>query len=191
MERTDHGYLENELEIKMSPRFPPVNKTDVLEVFESRSNFGCVTIFVLVLSIILYFLDKVTLMVFLFTLLISAVGYLWRYKYTFKKKPVIVISSTGIKEKNYLYPWGEMSDLSCSEEYDSERGLFTATHLRFIYQEKVKKIYIGGHSKSTEEIIHYVKAFILKKNRGFLGEVFENHLNPIPVKLDEFPPEKD
>jgi len=101
-------------------------------------------------------------MVFFLTLIISAIGYLWRYKYTFKKKPIIIINNIGVTEKDRLYLWSEILDLTCSEEFDYERALFTATHLRFIYHGEVKKIYIGGYDKSIEEIIHYVAMFKCK-----------------------------
>ncbi|SDD43530.1 hypothetical protein [Pedobacter soli] len=156
MEKTGNGYLENELEIKTSPKFSLTTINDSLKLFEVHSNLGCTAVFVLLLSAILFFIDKVTLMVFFLTLMISAVGYLWRYKYTFKKKPVIIINHVGLKEKDHQYLWAEMLDLTCSEEFDNERAMFTATHLRFIYHGEVKKIYIGGYDKSIEEIIHYV-----------------------------------
>ena len=162
MEKTGNGYLENELEIKTSLKFNLTTINDSLKLFESHSNPGCIAVFVLLLSVILFFVDKVSLMVFFLTLAISAVGYLWRYKYTFKKKPVVVINNIGITEKDHLYLWAEIFDLSCSEEFDNERAMFTATHLRFIYHGDVKKIYIGGYDKSIEEIIHYVAVFRCK-----------------------------
>ena len=162
MEKTGNGYLEDELEIKISPKFSLITKNDTLKVFESHSDPGCMAVFVLLLSVILFFIDKVTLMVFFLTLIISAIGYLWRYKYTFKKKPIIIINNIGVTEKDRLYLWSEILDLTCSEEFDYERALFTATHLRFIYHGEVKKIYIGGYDKSIEEIIHYVAMFKCK-----------------------------
>lgn len=162
MEKTGNGYLEDELEIKISPKFSLITKNDTLKVFESHSDPGCMAVFVLLLSVILFFIDKVTLMVFFLTLMISAIGYLLRYKYTFKKKPIIIINNIGVTEKDRLYLWSEILDLTCSEEFDYERALFTATHLRFIYQGEVKKIYIGGYDKSIEEIIHYVAMFKCK-----------------------------
>lgn len=162
MEKTGHGYLENELEIKTSPKFSLIKKSETLKVFESHSDPGCMAVFVLILSVLLFFVDKVLLMVFLLTLGISAIGYVWRYQYTFKKKPVIIINSIGITEKDHLYLWAEIFDLSCSEEFDNERAMFTATHLRFTCHGDVKKIYIGGYDKSIEEIIHYVAVFRCK-----------------------------
>jgi hypothetical protein len=159
LEKTGNGYLEDELEIKTSPKFSLITKNDTLEIFESHSDPGCMAVFILFLSVILFFIDKVTLMVFFLTLTISAVGYLWRYKYTFKKKPVVVINNIGITEKDHLYLWAEIFDLSCSEEFDNERAMFTAAHLRFIYRGDVKKNYIGGYDKPIEEIIHYVALF--------------------------------
>lgn len=159
MEKTGNGYLENELDIKTSPKFSLTTINDTLELFESQSNLGCTVIFILLFSAILFFVDNVTLMVFFLLLTITAIRYLWRYKYTFKKKPVIIISRIGVAEKDQLYLWSEMLDLTCSEEFDNERAIFTATHLRFVHYGSVKKIYIGGYDKSIEEIIHYIAIF--------------------------------
>ncbi|MFC3561219.1 hypothetical protein [Pedobacter jamesrossensis] len=159
MEKTGNGYLEDELEIKTSTKFSLITRSDALKVFESHSDLGCMAVFVLLMSVLLFFVDTVLLIMFLLTLCLSAAGYVWRYKYTFKKKPIIIINNIGITEKDHVYLWIEMLNLSCSEEFDSERGLFTATHLRFTYHGDVKKIYIGGYDKSIEEIIHYVAVF--------------------------------
>ena len=159
MERTDSGYLEDEIEIKTSPRFLSQGNKASLKVFDAHSSMGCMVVFVLVISVLLYFLSTVTLLIFLSTLTISAIGYLIRYQYSFRKKPVLLIDHQGVKEKDQQYYWEEMKDLSCSEEFDNERGLFTGTHLRFMYRGKVTKVYIGGYDKSVEEIVHYVALF--------------------------------
>ncbi|MCX2496193.1 hypothetical protein OQX63_22045 [Pedobacter sp. PF22-3] len=64
MEKTGNGYLENELDIKTAPKFSLTTINDTLELFESQSNLGCTAIFILLFSAILFFVDRVTLMVF-------------------------------------------------------------------------------------------------------------------------------
>lgn len=159
MERTDHGYLENELKIKISPDFSRINPSDQLEIFEVHNDFKYLSILSLLLTALLYFVDPALLLVFFLNIIFIGIRYLWNFKYTFKRRPLIVINSIGITEKDHLYLWAEIFDLSCSEEFDNERSMFTATHLRFTYHGDVKKIYIGGYDKSIEEIIHYVAIF--------------------------------
>ena len=159
MERTDHGYLENELKIKISTDLQRIDPSDQLELFEIHGDFKYLSILSLLLTALLYFVDPVLLVVFFLNIIFIGIRYLWNFKYTFKKKPVIVINSIGITEKDRLYIWDKIFDLSCSEEFDNERAMFTATHLRFTYHGDVKKIYIGGYDKSIEEIIHYVAVF--------------------------------
>jgi len=45
MEKTGNGYLEDELEIKISPKFSLITKNDTLKVFESHSDPGCMAVF--------------------------------------------------------------------------------------------------------------------------------------------------
>src|ERR1051325_8185095 len=48
---------------------------------------------------------------------------------------------------------------------------------------------IVGHTKSQVEFvpIRYVKAFIIKKQKGFFAEVIQNHVNPKRLDLSHLP----
>jgi hypothetical protein len=67
LERTDHGYLENELKIKISPNFPRINSSDELEIFEVHNDFKYLSILSLLLTALLYFVDPALLLVFFLT----------------------------------------------------------------------------------------------------------------------------
>ncbi|WP_404811631.1 hypothetical protein ACIRNY_07020 [Capnocytophaga canimorsus] len=54
-------------------------------------------------------------------------------------------------------------------------------------------LYVIAHynEEETEFVpIRYIKAFIIKKEQGFLKSVIKNHINPDVIDLDNFPTEK-
>lgn len=151
--------LDNEIELRSFSQYPLVLENDSLKVYEQKELFGCLSVLTLIASALLYFIDKFLLIVFFLNLLVFLIRFIWNYKYSFRKKPVLTVDKTGIQYKNHHYQWEYMTNLVCGQEYDGEREVYTATHVKFNYQNKIEKIYIGGYSRPSEEIIHYISSF--------------------------------
>lgn len=151
--------LDTEIELMSFPQYSLVMENDSLKVYEIGRLFGCIGLAILVGSALLYFIDPFYIVVFFFNLLVALFRLLWNYKYSFQKKPVIIIDKKGITHKNDLYAWEYIENMVCGEEYDGERAVYTATHVKFNYKGKIEKIYIGGYSQDSEEIIHYISSF--------------------------------
>ena len=156
--------LDNEIPIKLFSKFPVIAEGEELIVLAQETLFGCIIFLTCLASVVFYLINAGFLALFIFNLIIITVGYLWNYKYNIRKKPILKISKAGITHKNSFYEWYGIQNMVCAEEYNGERGVYDATYIKFNYGNSIKTIYIGGLSKTKDEIIHYICSF--QQNNG-------------------------
>ncbi|GEM54942.1 hypothetical protein B0A58_02755 [Flavobacterium branchiophilum NBRC 15030 = ATCC 35035] len=127
-----------------------------IEVYYQKEHYGCWALWLLLITLIIYFYNIFFLIHLLIFTAIRIIIFLWEYEYRFQIKPVLIINEKHIKYKRNIYSWQNIKNLCCYEEYDSESDRFNAMYIKFEYKNLKPKIYISGLTKSKDEISQHI-----------------------------------